>query len=221
MKKIIKKAFLGTLLLATSCVTLASCNNKIDLDGENNATVTESYPYMDKMYRNVYLIGNPTDLKSSLWTHGVYTIDTCISKSISSGDESGIAVRFKEGTRLRSITFSVKTLKACYVNPYISGYTIEEIEKYPEYNGIPKAKYTYATGGNWQEKNETKTYTVTFGNGEKFRDPLFKKTRTWVNFNSSTTDIQKCVGFGAINQNIDFKDVIVHMEFSNVSFTFD
>ena len=220
MKKIIKKVCLGTLLLATSCVALASCKNKINLDDENNATVTESYPYMDKMYRNVYIIGDPTDLKSSLWTHGEDKIETCISKSISSGDASGIAVRFKEGTKLRSITFSVKTLKACYVNPYISGYTIEDLN---EANGvgIPKAKYTYATGGNWQEENEIKTYTVTFGNGEEFRDPLFKKTRTWVNFDSSTTDIQKCVGFGAINQNIDFKDVIVHMEFSNVSFTFD
>lgn len=219
MKKIIKKVCLGPLLLATSCVALASCKNKIDLDDENNATVTESYPYMDKMYRNIYIIGNPTELKPSLWTR-VDKIDTCISKSISSGDDSGIAVRFREGTKLRSITFSVKTLKACYVNPYISGYTMEDLN---EANGvgIPRAKYTYATGGKWQKENETKTYTVTFGNGEEFRDPLFKKTRTWVNFDSSTTDIQKCVGFGAINQNMDLKDVIVHMEFSNVSFTFD
>ena len=48
MKKIIKKVCLGTLLLASSCVALASCNNKIDLDDEDNSTVTESYPYMDK-----------------------------------------------------------------------------------------------------------------------------------------------------------------------------
>lgn len=225
MKKIIKKVCLGTLLLASSCVALASCKNKIDLDGENNATVTESYPYMDKMYRKVYIICDPTDLKSSLWTHGEDKIDTCINTNINCGENSssiansGIAVRFKEGTKLRSITFSIKTLKACYVNPYISGYTTTPLGGW---DSAPAGKYTYATGGNWQEKNEVQSYTVTFGNGEEFRDPFFKKTRTWVKFDSSTTDIQKCVGFGAWTQNADFKTITnVKIEISKVSFVFD
>lgn len=225
MKKIIKKVCLGTLLLASSCVTLASCKNKIDLDDENNATVTESYPYMDKMYRKVYIISSPTDLKSSLWTHGEDKIDTCINTNINCGENSsgiancGIAVRFKEGTKLRSITFSIKTLKACYVNPYISGYTTTPLGGW---DSAPAGKYTYATGGNWQEENEVQSYTVTFGNGEEFRDPFFKKTRTWVNFDSSTTATQKVVGFGVWTQNADFKDITnVKIEISKVSFVFD
>ena len=219
MKKIIKKLCLGPLLLATSCVALASCKNKIDLDEENNATVTDSYPYMDKMYRNVYIISNPTDLRSSLWTHGEDKIDTCINGTISTTDQcSGVAVRFKEGTKLRSVTFSIKTYSACYVNPYISGYNVEYLN---DGNGIPQARYTYASGGNWQEENEVKSYTMIFGNGEKYQDPKWKRSGTWVNFNSSTTDIQKCVGFGALTQNVDFKDNDVQMEISNVSFQFD
>lgn len=219
MKKIIKKVCLGTLLLATSCVALTSCNNKIDLDAEDNATVTESYPYMDKMYRNVYLIGNPTDLKSSLWDHGEDKIDTCINGTISTTDKcSGVAVRFKEGTKLRSITFSIKVLKACYVNPYISGYTTKSLDGW---DSAPYAKYTYKTGGNWQEENEIKNYTLTFGNGEEFNDLRYNRTATWVNFDSSTTATQKVVGFGALTQNADFKNNDVFLEISNVSFQFD
>lgn len=219
MKKIIKKVCLGPLLLATSCVALASCKNKIDLDKENNATVTDSYPYMDKMYRNVYLIGNPTDLKSSLWIYGEDKIDTCINGTISTTNQcSGVAVRFKEGTKLRSITFSIKTKKACYVNPYISGYTTEPLSGW---DSATEAKYTYATGGNWQEENEVKSYTLTFGNGETFTEPKYKTTATWVNFDSSTTATQKVVGFGALTQNADFKHNNIKLEISNVSFTFD
>ena len=216
MKKIIKKVCLGTLLLASSCVALASCNNKINLDDEDNSTVTESYPYMDKMYRSVYIIGDPTDLKSSLWTHGEDKIDTCVNGSISTTDKyCGIAVRFKEGIKLRSITFSIKAKKACYVNPYISGYTIRN--GYSDIN----SKCIYATGGNWQEENEVKSYTVVFGNGEEFKDPKTKITATWVNFDSSTTNIQRCVGFGALTQNADFKNNNVELEISKVNFLFD
>lgn len=224
MKKFIKKVCLGTLLLATSCVALSSCNKNGD-SNSSNSTVTESYPYMDKMYRNVYIISDPTDLKSSLWTHGEDKIDTCINTNINCGENSsgiansGIAVRFKEGTKLRSITFSIKTLKACYVNPYISGYTTTPLSGW---DSAPAGKYIYATGGNWQEENEVQSYTVTFGNGEEFKDPKFKKSRTWVNFDSSTTDIQKCVGFGVWTQNADFKNITnVKIEISKVSFIFD
>lgn len=219
MKKIIKKVCLGPLLLATSCVALASCNNKINLDDENNATVTESYPYMDKMYRNVYIIGDPTDLKPGLWDKGETKIDMCVNGFVSTTDKNcGIAVRFKEGTKLRSITFSIKTKKACYVNPYISGYTTEPLSGW---DSATEAKYTYATGGNWQEENEVKSYTLTFGNGETFTEPKYKTTATWVNFDSSTTATQKVVGFGALTQNADFKNNDVELEISNVSFTFD
>lgn len=223
MKKIIKKVCLGTLLLASSCVALASCKNKIDLDDGNNATVTESYPYMDKMYRNVYLIGNSTDLKPSLWDNGEEKLDKITNSNSSIAIDkklrcSGIAVRFKEGTKLRSVTFSIKTSKACYINPYISGYTTKPLSGW---DSDPVGKYTYKTGGNWQEENETKSYTLIFGNGEEFTDSRYNITATWVNFDSSTTATQKVVGFGALKQNADFKNIDVTIEISNVSFTFD
>lgn len=237
MKKIMKKLVTIIMVAILSCVALTSCkkDNGVDLDKENNTTVTEDYPYKDKMYRNCYIIYFATDLRPSLWNLGEDKVDTLVNESIilsgakkwSDHTMTGICVRFKSGTKLRSITFTVTMLNACYVNPYISGYTtylysFDGPNQPFDGTNQPVAKFEFKNGGYWLEENESKTFTLTFGNGEEFYDPYSRRTRTWVNFDETMDSTYKCVGFGIYTQNRDYMNEWTNSyKISNVSFSFD
>ncbi len=157
----LRKLLVGTLMLFGLC-GLASCETETG-DGPAKEEPVK-YPYMDYMLQTVYATSNVDSLEFKFKSQGSDKVDNVVTSSTTTFNNAsyeGLVFTMKETSVLNSVTYTVTAEEDIVYSPGVYGHATTTVSKL--------SAFMYKCGEPGKLKaGESKTVTVTYGNGTTF-----------------------------------------------------